>query len=108
MYPKKKVCKDFEKENLREYHNLHVQDDTLLLADAFNNFQSIYFEKYELDSAHFLFAPGLAWQAALKTTKVIRDLLTDTDISLMIEKYIILEAEYVMLFIDMRNLMTNT
>ena len=95
MYPKKKVCKDFEKENLREYHNLHVQDDTLLLADTFNNFQSIYFEKYELDSAHFLFAPGLAWQAALKTTKVIRDLLTDTDISLMIEKYIILEVEYV-------------
>ena len=108
MYPPKKFCKDFEKENLREYHNLHVQDDTLLLADAFNNFQSIYLEKYELDSAHVLFAPGLAWQATLKNTKVIRDLLTDTDISLMIEKYIILEVEYVMLFIDMRNLMTNT
>ena len=32
---------------------------------------------YELDPALFLAAPGLAWQAALKKTKVKLDLLTD-------------------------------
>ena len=31
-------------------------------------------------------APGLAWQAALKNTKVKLDLLTDTDMLLMVEK----------------------
>ena len=44
------------------------------------------FEIYELDPAKFLSAPGLAWQAALKKTKVKLDLLTDTDMLLMVEK----------------------
>ena len=33
-----------------------------------------------------LSAPGLAWQAALKKTKVKLDLLTDIDMLLMVEK----------------------
>ena len=41
---------------------------------------------YELDPAHFLSAPGLAWQACLKKTKVELELLTDIDMLLMIEK----------------------
>ena len=43
-------------------------------------------EIYELDSAHFLSASGLDWQATLKNTKVKLDLLTDIDMLLMIEK----------------------
>ena len=39
----------------------------------------------ELDPADFLSAPGLAWQASLKKTKVNLELLTDIDILLMIE-----------------------
>ena len=45
-------------------------------------------EIYELDPAKFLSAPGLAWQAALKKTKVKLDLLTDIDMLLMVEKVI--------------------
>ena len=41
---------------------------------------------YELDPENFFSAPGLAWQAALKKTKVKLDLLTDTDMLLMVEK----------------------
>ena len=40
----------------------------------------------EPDPAKFLSAPGLAWQAALKKTKVKLDLLTDIDMLLMVEK----------------------
>ena len=40
---------------------------------------------YELDPAKYLSAPGLAWQAALKKTKVKSDLLTDIDM-LLVEK----------------------
>ena len=43
-------------------------------------------EIYELDPAHFLSAPGLAWQACLKKTKVELELLTDIDMLLMVEK----------------------
>ena len=34
----KRVCKDFEIKNLEEYHSLYVQNNTLLLADEFENF----------------------------------------------------------------------
>ena len=29
------VCKDFQINNLREYHDLYVQSKTLLIADVF-------------------------------------------------------------------------
>ena len=57
---------------------------TLLLADVFNNFQNVCLEIYRLDPAPFLSAPGLALQAAVKKTKVKLNLLTDTDILLII------------------------
>ena len=43
---------------------------------------------YELDPAHFLTAPGLAWQACLKKTKVKLESLTDVDMLLMVEEEI--------------------
>ena len=41
---------------------------------------------YELDLAHFLSLPGLAWQARLKKTNIELELLTDYDMLLMVEK----------------------
>ena len=34
----KRICKDFEIKNLGEYYDLYVQNDTLLLADEFEDF----------------------------------------------------------------------
>ena len=51
-------------------------------------------KKYEFDSAKFLSASGLAWQAALKKTKVKLDLSTDIDMLLMVEKLISGEISY--------------
>ena len=82
----KRVCKDFEIKNLGEYHDLYLKSDTLLLADVFENFSKMCLNIYQLDPAKFLSAPGLAWQAALKKTKVKLDLLTDIDMLLMVEK----------------------
>ena len=36
-----RVCKSFEIKKLGEYHDLFVQSDTLLLADAFESFRNI-------------------------------------------------------------------
>ena len=44
--------------------------DTLLPADVFENFRDKYIEIYELDPAHFVWAPGLAWKACSKKTGV--------------------------------------
>ena len=82
----KKVWEAFEIKNLGEYHDLYVQCDTFLLADVFENFRNKCIEIYELDPAHFLSAPGLAWQACLKKTKVKLELLTDIDMLLIVEK----------------------
>ena len=37
----KGACKDFEIKNLGEYHSLYIQNNTLLLTDAFDNFQNM-------------------------------------------------------------------
>ena len=52
--------------NLRDYHDLYVQSDRLLLADVFENFRNMCLEIYELDPAYFLSLQGFAWQACLK------------------------------------------
>ena len=80
------VFKVFKLENLGDYHDLYVQSDTLLLADVFNNFRNMCIKEYELDPAHFLSLPGLAWQACLKKTNIELELLTDYDMLLMVEE----------------------
>ena len=71
-----------------EYHDLYIQSDTLLLTDVFENFRNMSIKIYELESSKFLSALGLVCQEALKKTKVKLDLLTDTDMWLMVEKSI--------------------
>ena len=71
--------------DLREYHNLYVQSDTSLLADVFETFRNTCIKVYELDPAHFLSLPGLAWQACLKKTNIKSELSTDYDTLLMVE-----------------------
>ena len=63
---------------------MYVQCNTFLLSDVFENLRNKCIEIYELDPAHFLSAPGLAWQGCLKKTKVELELLTD--LLLMVEK----------------------
>ena len=63
-----------------------LRSDTLLLADVFENFRQSCLKNYELDPAHFVSLPGLAWQACLKKTKVELELLTDYDMLLMPEE----------------------
>ena len=60
-----KVWHIFEIKNVREYHNLYVQSDALLLEDLFENFRNMCLDIYELDPVYFVSAPGLAWQACL-------------------------------------------
>ena len=53
---------------------------------SLRNFRNMCINIYEHDPAKFLSALGLAWQAALKKTKVKLDLSTDNDMLLIVEK----------------------
>ena len=72
--------------DLGAYHDLYVKIDTLLLSDIIENSRNMCLDIYELDSAYFVSAPGLAWEACLKKTGVKLELLTDFDMTLMIGK----------------------
>ena len=80
----KRVFKNLSNKNLGDYHDLYVQSHTFLPADVFENFRNMCIKVYELDPAHILSAPGLAWQTCLKKTEVKLELLTDPDILIII------------------------
>ena len=69
----KRLFKNLNNKNIGDYHNFYVQSDTLLLENVFENFRNQCIEIYELDPAHFLSAPGLAWQACLRKTGIVLD-----------------------------------
>ena len=70
-----------------------------MFADVFENFRDKCIDIYELDPAHFLPAPGLAWQACLKKTEVKLELLTDNNMLMTVEKGI--KGEFVKQYIGM-------
>ena len=80
------VFKKFKLKSLGEYHDLYVQSDTFLLAHVFEDVRNMCIKVYQLDPAHFLSLPGLAWQACLQKSNVELELLTDYDMLLMVEK----------------------
>ena len=80
------VWKYFNMKTMKDYHNLYLKTDVLLLADVFENFRNICVENYKLDPAWYYTSPGLAWDACLKKTEVNLELLNDVDMLLMIEK----------------------
>ena len=81
-----KVWKEFNMNSIRDYHDLCLETDVLLLADVFENFRGVCQKNYELDPAWYFTSPGLFWDAMLKKTAVKLELLTDPDMLMMFEK----------------------
>ena len=79
------VWKEFNIESMKDYYNLYNLSDVLLLADVFENFRNICMNHYGLDPAWYFRAPGLASDDALKITTIQLELLSDSDMLLMIE-----------------------
>ena len=77
---------EFGINNLGEYHDLYLHMDVILLANVFEAFRKVCLDNYGLDPAHFYTAPGLAWKACLKKTRIRLELLLDPDMLLMFER----------------------
>ena len=80
------VWKTFKMKTFKDFLELYNITDVLLLADVFEKFRDICLKNYGLDPVHYYTAPGLAWDAMLKMTKINLELLSDVDKLLMIEK----------------------
>ena len=76
----------FDMKTMRDYHDLYLKSDVLLLSDVFENFRDVCLDNYHLDPAFYYTAPGLAWDACLKIIKVELELLKDYDMLMMVEK----------------------
>ena len=87
------IWREFGIRNMREYHDLYLKTDVVLLANVFESFRKVCLENYGLDPSHFCTAPGLAWKACLKKTGVSLKLLMDPDMLLMFERGTVLEEE---------------
>jgi hypothetical protein len=82
------VWKAFGCKTLRDYHDLYNVSDVLLLADVFENFRDGCLKHYELDPAWYVTLPSLAWDAALKLTKVEMELISDHEIVMLLMRCI--------------------
>ena len=80
------VWNTFRCKTIKDYHNLYLKSDVLLLADVFENFRKTCLHHYNLDPAHYYTSPGLAWDACLKETGQELQLLHDYDMLMMFER----------------------
>ena len=80
------VWRTFSIETLGQYSDLYLKTDVLLLADVFENFRDTCIQSYGLDPAHYYTLPGYTWDAMLKHTGIVFELLTDIDMVLFVER----------------------
>ena len=75
-----------KEKTLGNYSDLYNIQDVLLLADIFENYRDVCLKNYNLDPAHYLTAPSLAWEAMLKWTKIELEWIDDYNLYLTIER----------------------
>ena len=69
---------------MKDYHDLHLKCDVLLLADVFEKFRNNSLKNYGLCPSHYLSA--LSWDAMLDMTKIKFELISDPDMYIFFEK----------------------
>ena len=72
-----KVWATFNCKTLRDYMEVYLLTDVLLLADVFENFRMKTLENYGLDPVHYFSTPHMTMDAFLKHSDVTLDLITD-------------------------------
>ena len=63
-----KVWKMAGCKTMRDYHDIYLKTDVLLLADIFQNFRESALQRYKLDPLWYYSTPGFAWDALFLMT----------------------------------------
>ena len=71
---------------MKDYRDLYLKCDVLLLADVFVKFRNNSLKIYRLCTIHYLSASALNWDVMLNMTKVVLELITDPDMYIFFEK----------------------
>ena len=76
-----KVWDKSEMKTMKDYHNLYLKCNVLLLADVLEKFRNSSLENYRLCPCHYLSAPALRWDAMLNMIKVELELISNADMT---------------------------
>ena len=69
------IWKKFEMKTMKDYDNLYLKCEVLLLADVFGKFRNNSFKIYGLCQSYYLSPRGLSWEVMLEITKVELELI---------------------------------
>lgn len=81
----KRVWSAFGCRTLKDYHDVYLKSDVLLLADVFEEFRKVCMTNYQLDPAHYVSAPQLSWDSMLKMTECNLELMSDSEMFRMLD-----------------------
>ena len=82
----KEVYMLFGCKKIKDYNDLYVKTDVLLLADAFASYRKNSYSSYRLDPLYCISYPGYSNRGMLKMTNIEIKLITDSNIYLITEK----------------------
>ena len=71
---------------MRDYHDLYLKCDVLLLADVFEKFKNNGLKNYGLWLCHYLSAPGLNWDEMLNIAKIKLEPIPDVELFIFFGK----------------------
>ena len=78
-----KVWNKFEMKTMKDYQNLYLKCDVLLLADVFEKFRNNNLTNYKLCPSKYLSVPALSWDAMLNMTEVGLELIPDPNVHIL-------------------------
>ncbi len=79
------VWDTFKCKTMKDYHDLYLKIDVLLLTDIFETFRNKTLSQYQLDPCNYFTLPGLSWDALLYTSGQKLELLTDMEMVNFVE-----------------------
>ena len=71
---------------IKDYHNLYLKCDVLLLADVFEKFRNNSLNNYGLCPSQCLKTPRLKWNVILKKKKAVFELILDPGMYIFFKK----------------------
>ena len=71
---------------MKNYHDLYLKCDILLLVDVFEKFKNRCLENYGLCPSNYVSVLDLSWDAMFSMTKVKLDIISDVEMYLFLKK----------------------